>query len=200
MPRQNGKSEMSCILGLHALFFGGYGHEILSVGIGGEQTAKVIFNKARRAIVNSPALYDSIGDKNFKLGTITIPALDSSWEIKPSLYLSSIGRAFDLILFDELGNERVDLDEGSTLWDSLTAGQAAKVDSRRIVSSTVGGQVGKMYELIELSGRDRSVYLYLIHDNPSPLVTDEFLKAQRVGMHPSIYRHSHESQYPSGSN
>ena len=43
LPRQNGKSELASIISLHALFFGSsYGHQILSVAIGGRDVARVI--------------------------------------------------------------------------------------------------------------------------------------------------------------
>jgi len=198
MPRQNGKSELSTILGLHALFFGGWGFEILSVGIGGRSTAKVIFDKARRSIKLNPVLYESIGDQGFLKDVITVPDLNSSWEIKSSEYLSSLGRAFDLILFDELGQERIHLNEGGELWDSLTAGQAAKSNSRVVVTSTVGGQIGKMWDLIRLVEKDKKIYLFLTHENLSPLITQEFLDRRREELHPSVYKHWHENQFFTG--
>lgn len=198
LPRQNGKSELSTIIGLHALFFGGWGTEILSLAIGGKDNAKIIFKKARRAIKYSPALYESIGDKNFLKEVITVPELESSWEIKPSELLSTVGRAYDLVLFDELGMERVQLNEGTELYDSISAGQAAKPNARIFITSTVGGEHGKLYDLIKLANTDKSIFVYLRHDNPSPLITKEYLKARQKELHPSVYKHWHENRFFTG--
>lgn len=197
-PRQNGKSELSTILGVHSLFFGGYGFEILSIGIGGKDTARVIFRKAKRAIRHSPMLYESIGDKNFQKDIIAVPELESSWEIKASEVLSSIGRSFDLVLFDELGMERVELNEGTELYDSVTAGQASKPNSRIIITSTVGGEQGKLYDLMKLSKTDKNIYCDYRTENFSPLITKAYLERRKRELHPSIYAHWHENKFFSG--
>jgi len=198
MPRQNSKSELSTIIGVHSLFFSGWGHEILSLGIGGKDTARVIFRKARRAIKHSPVLFESISDKNFLKNEITVPALESTWQIAAAEVLSSIGRSFDLVLFDELGLENIGLNTGTELYDSITAGQAAKENSRIIVTSTVKGNIGKLYDLIQLSKKDKNYFCYVTHENNSPLITKEYLKRRKKELHPRVYENLHENRFFSG--
>ena len=201
MPRRNGKSELSTIIGVWSLFFGGWGTEVLSIAVGGKQNATIIFSKAKRAIKYSPILYESVGDKRFLKELIEVPSLESSWEIKPSEVISSVGRGYSKVLFDEVGLERLhfgEQGEARDLFDSVSAGQATLKNRQIILSSTVGGQEGLLWDCINLAETDPKVYCFLTHSNLSPRIDREWLKRRKKQLTPNMYLHLHENRFFSG--
>ena len=191
--RQNGKSTLSGWGALWRLYTARHGPiQIVSVANDYEQ-ASIIHRDAKRIITNSGILYGLIQS----ITRYEIRLVDGSrWIVKSADSVSSRGLRPDVICYDELGFA-IDRD----LFDTLSAGQAARPNPLMLVTSTVTGpRYGALWELFQAveAGADHIRLIYRT-DNPSPLITEEYLAEQRETLPPSIFAREHGNQWSEGS-
>lgn len=194
MPRQNGKTTLSAWLALWRLYCDPGGQEIISVANDRAQ-AGIILNDARRIIRNSGVLYSLLSDWGLTRNEIRLGD-GNRWLIKSSEHVSSRGLRPSHISYDELG-WATDRD----LFDALAAGQAAQANPLIVITSTVGPvQAGILWELFELArASDPAIRLIYHSDNPSPLITDEYLERQRTLLPAHVFAREHQNTWGEGS-
>ena len=138
LGRKNGKSLLGSVIALHGLIEGGNGAEVYAAA-GDRQQARVVFDEARRQVLNSPALN---GICKIYRDAITVPATGSVFRVLSSDAKLQQGLNPSTVVFDELHVQKDD-----ELWDALTLGSGARVDPLIVAISTAG------YDLDSLCGR-----------------------------------------------
>ena len=201
LPRGNGKSYMAACVALWRLFCGPAGQDIVSVALD-QDGARVIFGYGRELIERNPALRASASVFRDEIVVDTgrdadgIPRRQSRWTVEPREHTSTRGRHPTVVCYDEVGWAR---DE--ELFASLSAAQAPVADPLFLVVSTVGAtRSGPLWNLKgQADAGDPAVYYYHTTENPSPLVTEEFLADQRRLMHPIRFAREHLNTWTSGA-
>jgi phage terminase large subunit-like protein len=194
LPRQNAKSTLSAWLALHRLYCGDGKQEIVSVANDTAQ-AGIILDDARRIIRDSDLLYSLLDDYGLTRGEIRLTN-GNRWLIKSSESVASRGLRPSLISFDELG-WAVD----RQLYDVLSAGQAAQSNPQIIVTSTVGPiRDGILWDLFEASrAGDPNTLLIYETENLSPLISQDYLDAERMILPAHVYAREHENLWGEGT-
>lgn len=194
LPRQNGKTTLSAWAALWRLFCEGDEQTIVSVANDTEQ-AKIILGDARRIIRNSGILYGLLDDDGLTKQEIRLRN-GARWLVKSSEHVSSRGLRPSTVCYDELG-WTVD----RSLFDALSAGQAAQPNPLIIVTSTVGPvKAGTLWELFESArAGDTSVCLLYRTENESPLITPEYLEQERALQPANVYAREHGNLWTEGA-
>lgn len=138
LGRKNGKSLLGSVIALHGLIEGGSGAEVYAAA-GDRQQARVVFDEARRQVLNSPALN---GICKIYRDAIAVPATGSVFRVLSSDAKLQQGLNPSTVVFDELHVQKDD-----ELWDALTLGSGARVDPLIVAITTAG------YDLESLCGR-----------------------------------------------
>ena len=201
LPRGNGKSYLAAMIACWRLFTGPAGQDIISVALDAKG-ARVVRAYALRLIERNPLLAASatifadeiVVDTGRDAAGLPRPA--NRWTVEPADHTSTRGRHPTAVLYDEIGWAPND-----ELFASLTAAQAPVDDPLFLVASTVGAaRTGPLWELKQLAdARDPSVYFYWTNKNPSPLVTDTYLSAQRRLVHPVRFSREHLNTWTDGA-
>lgn len=194
-PRQNGKSQTSAWLGCHQLFTSPDAKLLVSVALDRE-SARIIFDEAKRLIEGNEILR-GLTDPNWGVTRSEVRLKDGRrWIIRSADGRLSRGLSPDVILEDEAGWTK---DEGD-LHRTLSAGQAARPNPLTIVTSTVSPiKDGVLWELFQAAERgDPAVDLIYRQDNPSPMVTDEFLAEQETLLPSTIFARKHKNTWIEG--
>ena len=194
-PRQNGKSQTSAWLGCHQLFTASDANLLVSVALDRE-SARIIFDEAKRLIEGNQILR-SLVDPDWGITRSEVRLRDGRrWIIRSADGRLSRGLSPDIVLFDELGWSQ---DDGN-LYQVLQAGQAARPNPLTIITSTVSPvKDGPLWDLFESAKRnDPAVGLIYRTDNPSPMITTEFLEEQEALLPSTIFAREHRNEWTEG--
>jgi hypothetical protein len=188
VPRGNGKSFGSALVGLWRLLCGPPPQDIISAALDYDG-AKVVLEIARQIVRGQAALAEVI---ELQAGALLVPATGSRWTITSRERTASRGRHPTVILYDEVGWARDD-----ELFSSLLAGQASVEDAFCLVTSTVGRrQGGPLWTVKQLAeGGDLSTFWWWTSENLSPKVTAAFLERQRRILVAAQYAREHGNQW-----
>ena len=201
LPRGNGKSYMAACIAAWRLFCGPAGQDIISVALD-QDGARVIFAFGRQLIERNPALLASARILRDEIILDTgrdahgLPRPESRWTVEPREHTSSRGRHPTVVCYDEIGWSRDD-----ELFSALSAAQAPVQDPLFVLVSTVGAsRRGPLWQLKERADAgDPAIYYYWTDQNPSPLVTEEFLERQKRMLHPIRFIREHRNTWSEGA-
>jgi phage terminase large subunit-like protein len=130
VPKKNGKSHLCAGIGLYLLFCDGEpGAEIYSAAADREQ-AGIVFGTAGHMIEASPKLKQRC--ETFRR-SITVPSSSSSYKVLSADVKTKHGPNIHGLLFDELHTQ-----PSRYLWDTLTAGIAARRQPLIVAITTAG--------------------------------------------------------------
>ena len=138
LGRKNGKSLLGSVIALHGLIEGGMGAEVYAAA-GDRQQARIVFEEARRQVMQSPALS---GICKIYRDSIAVPSTGSVFRVLSSDAQLQQGLNPSTVVFDELHVQKND-----DLWDALTLGSGARRDPLIVAITTAG------YDLESLCGR-----------------------------------------------
>lgn len=143
IARQNGKSELSALVGLFLLLCDGEKRQQVYSAANTREQAGVIFRAARFAVSESPELKKAI---RLYQASLTVEDSDSVFQPLASEIVSLDGKRAGGLLCDEL-HEWADRE----LWSKLTCGQVSRAHPLTIAISTAGGvRRGFAFEKYEL--------------------------------------------------
>ena len=191
VPRGNGKSWGAALVGLWRLLTG-RDQDLTSCALD-LPGAEIVQVHARRIVQARPELAEHV---EFRSGEVSVPSTGSRWTITSREHTASRGRHPNMVLYDECGWAKDD-----ELFSSLLAGQASVADPLMLVISTVGRRkTGPLWTVKTLAeGGDPGVYWYHRSENPSPLVTADFLERQRRILVPVQYAREHQNLWVDGA-
>lgn len=155
LGRKNGKSLLGSVIALHGLIEGGMGAEVYAAA-GDRQQARIVFEEARRQVMQSPALS---GICKIYRDSIAVPATGSVFRVLSSDAQLQQGLNPSTVVFDELHVQKDD-----DLWDALTLGSGARRDPLIVAITTAGYDLdslcGRMYQYGKrvASGEDEGKY------------------------------------------
>jgi hypothetical protein len=184
LPRQNGKTYMSSVVGAHRAITRP-GSLVLAIANDREQ-ARLSLEYAKQVMTGHRLLAAMLqGDPlQYELRLVN----GSRWVIRSSESVSVRGLSPSLVIYDELGFAK-----DRRLYDVSLSAQIAQEDPLLLAISTVGIRGGPLWSI---ANSDSNSVLW-IHQtrNLSPLIDAERLEAQRLMMPDVVYRREHLNQW-----
>ena len=196
-PKKNGKSTLSAGLGIHQLFFSeAVSPEVYSLASSKDQ-AKIIFEKAKKAIRRSPELRKAA--KIYK-DRIETPFNDGLYQVLSADEDTAEGKNPSCILLDEGGVARW------PLWISLLTAQAQRAGTNQhpiaLITMTAGHDpASPFHKLVQRAqrGKEPGTFIFWTNDNPASWISPRWLAKQRKRLTPSEYARYHQNRWVSGS-
>ena len=133
----------------------------------------------------SPRLLEIVGEENILDKEVTIPGTHCRVVVLSSSRATAFGYGIDIGAVDEIHAA----DDGRGLYDILSS-QTGDRDGQILLPSQVSSKLNVLHDLYELaeSGEDKSIFFKYIHDEqPSPLVTDEWIETRKKQLLPQLF-------------
>lgn len=193
-PKRNGKTFLAALI-LAWKFCLFYDIQAVVASNSREQAASVLFDTFKDMIRMSPRLLELVGADNILDKEVTVPGTHSKVVVLSSSRATAFGYGIDVGAVDEI--HATATEDGRGLYDILSS-QTGDRDGQILLPSQVSSKLNVLYELYRLaeSGEDKSVYFKHIHDEqPSPLVTDEWIETRKKQLLPQQFNAYHLNEW-----
>ncbi|MFC1558584.1 terminase TerL endonuclease subunit [candidate division KSB1 bacterium] len=196
MPKKNGKSTLSAIVGLWYLLYGNDFSEIYVLSRDLSQSQMVIFNKMVNAATMNKQMLPLL---KITKDTIEMPSKDSFIKAIP-MDISISGVSPDLLIGDEIWS--FEQERMRKVWDELTTIPTKKMLT--FITSYAGYNEEDEEDLLwnlykkGLKGDDLEMFFYWSHENKASWVTKQYLKTQKKRLRKNTYLRLHENRWTSG--
>ena len=192
IPKQNGKTFSASLI-LCWRFMTHFNVQGVVASNSKDQASSVVFDTFKSMIKYSPELVKRVGSENILDKEIRNPKTNSIVTVLSSSKAAAWGYGIDIAVVDEI--HAAPDDEGIY---NILASQTGPRDGQIILPSQVSSQLNILHHLYQVHQKkeDPSLYfLYIQKLNPSPLVTERWLKSRKAQLTPQQYALYHDNDW-----